>query len=175
MANKKSPLSEAEMAQKTLELIQELVWAIRSREPNELLKSVSYLQQIVDSKKTEIRRIEKKPLLHEKRQYLKKLVGSMSLVLADVELFPTNEDIAKFAREALQISITRWEKRSRYELIGMLVMQSINASHERLQEVGNLLDRISEESDSMTTIKQNVRQTGFSWNEAIRSLKTSVE
>ena len=175
MANKKSPPSEAEMAQKTLELIQELVWAIRSREPNELLKSVSYLQQIVDNKKTEIRKIEKKPLLRDKRQYLKKLVGSMPLVLADVELFPTNEDIAKFAREALQISITRWEKRSRYELIGMLVMQSINASHERLQEVGNLLDRISEESDSMTTIKQNVRQTGFSWNEAIRSLKTSVE
>lgn len=175
MATKKTVQSEADVALKTLDLIQELVWAIRSRESNELLSGVSYLRQLAQSEKVERRRAEKTPTLRDKRRDLKNLVGSMSIVLADIELFPANESIAKFAMEALQISITRWEKRSRYEMIGMLIMESINASPARLKEVGNLLSKISDESDSMAQIKQRARQTGFSWNEAIRSLSTSVE
>lgn len=175
MATKKAAQSETDVALKTLDLIQELVWAIRSRESSELLNGVSYLRYLANNEKVERRKADKKPTLKDKRRDLKALVGSMSLVLADAELFPANEDIAKFATEALQISIARWEKRSRYEMIGMLIMESINASPARLREVGNLLNKISDESDSMAQIKQRSRQTGFSWNEAIRSLSTSVE
>lgn len=175
MATKKSAQSDADVALKTLDLVQELVWAIRSRESNELLNGVSYLRNLAVHEKAERRKIEKKSTSKGGRRDLKALVGSMSLVLADVELFPANEDIAKFAAEALQISIARWEKRSRYEMIGMLIMESISASPSRLREVGSLLNKISDESDSMAQIKQRSRQTGFSWNEAIRSLSTSVE
>lgn len=175
MATKKTAQSEADVALKTLDLIQELVWAIRSRESNELLNGVSYLRHLAHNEKTERRKSGKKSTLKDRQRDLKALVGSMSLVLADLELFPANEDIAKFAMEALQISIARWEKRSRYEMIGMLIMESINASPARLKEVGSLLNKISDESDSMAQIKQRSRQTGFSWNEAIRALSTSVE
>lgn len=177
MATKKTSQSEADVALKTLDLLQELVWAIRSRESSELVNGVSYLRHLANSERIERRKAEKKgkPTLRDRRRDLKALVGSMSLVLADTELFPANEDIAKFAMEALQISIARWEKRSRYEMIGMLVMESINASPERLREVGGLLNKISDESESMAQIKRRSRQTGFSWNEAIRSLSTSVE
>lgn len=177
MAIKKTPLSEAEQALKMLDLIQELIWAIRSRETSELSSGVSYLRNLALHEKTERRKSEKisRPSLMDRRRDLKALVGSMSLVLADVELFPSNEDIAKFAKEALRIPIPRWEKRSRYEMIGMLVMESINASPARLREVAGLLNKISEESDSMDEIKKSARQTGFSWNEAIRTLSTSVE
>lgn len=175
MATKKTTQTEADVALKTLDLIQELVWAIRSRESNELLNGVSYLRLLANNEKIERRRADKKSTTRERQRDLKELVGSMSLVLADAELFPANEDIAKFAAEALQISITRWEKRSRYEMIGMLIMESINASPARLREVGDLLNKISNESDSMAQIKKRSRQTGFSWNEAIRSLSTSVE
>ena len=175
MATKKTAQSENDVALKTLDLIQELVWAIRSRETNELLNGVSYLRHLAHSEKVERRRLDKKSSHKGKQRDLKALVGSMSLVLADIELFPANEDIAKFATEALQISIARWEKRSRYEMIGMLIMESINASPARLRDVGSLLNRISDESDSMAQIKKRSRQTGFSWNEAIRSLSTAVE
>jgi hypothetical protein len=175
MATKKTSQSEADVALRTLDLLQELVWAIRSRESSELVNGVSYLRHLALNEKMERRKADKKPTLRDRRRDLKALVGSMSLVLADTELFPANEDIAKFAMEALQISIARWEKRSRYEMIGMLVMESISASPARLREVGNLLNKISDESDSMDQIKQRSRQTGFSWNEAIRSLSTSVE
>ena len=175
MATKKTTQSEADVALRTLDLIQELVWAIRSRESNELLSGVSHLRQLAQNEKAEHRKTEKKSTLRDRRHDLKALVGSMPMVLADVELFPTNEDIAKFGKEALQISIGRWGKRSRYEMIGMLVMESINASPERLRQVSNLLNKISNETDSMAKIKHSARQTGFSWNEAIRSLSTSVE
>jgi hypothetical protein len=175
MATKKTAPTQADVALKTLDLIQELVWAIRSREPNELLNGVSHLRNLAHNEKIERRRTDKKSSARDRQRDLKTLVGSMSLVLADSELFPANEDIAKFATEALGISIARWEKRSRYEMIGMLIMESINASPARLKEVGNLLNKINDESDSMAQIKKQSRQTGFSWNEAIRSLSTSVE
>lgn len=177
MAIKRSTQSEAEVALKTLDLVQELVWAIRSRETSELSSGISYLRNLAIHDKSEKRKLEKasKPSLIDRRRDLKALVGSMSLVLADSELFPSNEDIAKFAKEALRIPISRWDKRSRYEMIGMLVMESINASPARLREVATLLSKISEESDSMEEIKKSARQTGFSWNEAIRSLSTAVE
>lgn len=177
MASKKTPQSETEIALKTLDLVQELVWAIRSRETSELSHGVSYLRNLALHNKPEKRKPEKgsKSSLLDRRRDLKAIVGSMSLVLADAELFPSNEDIAKFAKEALRIPISRWEKRSRYEMIGMLVMESINASPARLREVAGLLNKISEESDSMEQIKKSARQTGFSWNEAIRTLSTTVE
>ena len=175
MATKKSAQTEPDVALKTLDLIQELVWAIRSRDSSELLHGVSYLRHLAQNEKIERRKADKKSTNRDRQRDLKALVGTMSLVLADAELFPANEDIAKFAAEALQISIARWEKRSRYEMIGMLVMESINASPARLREVGDLLNKISDESDSMAQIKKRSRQTGFSWNEAIRSLSTYVE
>lgn len=175
MAAKKKMQSDADIALKTLDMLQELVWAIRSREPNELLTGVSHLRRLATGEKALGTNIGKRTTLADKRRDLKSLVGSMSLVLADVELFPANEDIAKFANEALQIPITRWEKRSRYEMIGMLIMESINANPTRLKDVVSLLERISNESESMTQIKSRARQTGFSWNEAIRSMSTAVE
>ncbi|HCF2593178.1 hypothetical protein MNU23_30870 [Pseudomonas aeruginosa] len=175
MAIKKTEQSEADTALKTLDLLQELIWAIRSRESTDLSEGVSYLRNLAYSEKTMRRRTEKKHIPRDKQSDLKALVGSMSLVLADTELFPANESIAKFAFEALQITISRWEKRSRYEMIGMLIMESINASPERLRDVGNLLSKISDESDSMELIKQSSREIGFSWNEAIRSLRTISE
>lgn len=177
MTTKKTVRSETEVALKTLDLLQELVWAIRSREANELSSGVSYLRNLALNEKTEKRKSEKgsKSSSLDRRNSLKALVGSMPLVLADVELFPSNEDIAKFSEEALRIPISRWEKRSRYEMIGMLVTESMSASPARLREVASLLNKISEESDSMDQIKRSARETGFSWNEAIRTLSTSVE
>lgn len=177
MASKKAARSEAEVALRTLDLIQELVWAIRSRETSELSSGVAHLRSLALHERSEGKKTEKgsKASLLDRRRDLKALVGSMSLVLADAELFPSNEDIAKFANEALRIPISRWEKRSRYEMIGMLVMESINASPSRLREVAGLLNKISEESESMDEIKKSSRQTGFSWNEAIRTLSTTVE
>ncbi|HEN8710333.1 TPA: hypothetical protein U8203_004966 [Pseudomonas putida] len=174
MAIKKTEQSEADTAIKTLDLLQELIWAIRSRESTELSQGVSYLRNLASHEKMKRNKVAR-PLLRDRQSDLKALVGSMSLVLADTELFPANEDIAKFAVEALQIPISRWEKRSRYEMIGMLIMESINASPDRLRDVGELLNKISNESDSMDVIKKSSRQVGFSWNEAIRSLRTVIE
>lgn len=171
---KKLPQTDSDIALKALDLLQELIWAIRSRESSELLNGVAYLRNLTmfdkkgDSPKNKSTR-------RDTKGNLKALVGAMPIILGDLELFPTNEDIAKFAVEALQIHISRWEKRSRYEMIGMLVMESMDASDVILQGVGKFLSKLSEEAESMSQIKAKSRQTGFSWNEAIRSLSTTVE
>lgn len=174
MAKKTTPPNDSDAALKTLDMLQELVWAIKSRESSELLLGVAHLRQLASSerKKTSAKA---KAAEGDKRESLRALVGAMPLILADSELFPTNEDIAKFALEALQITISRWEKRSRYEMIGMLVMESINASDANLRDVSRLVEKVSDESDSLDEIKQSSRKTGFSWNQAIRNLSSSVE
>lgn len=170
MTKKRGSKKEVDVALKALDLLQEIVWAIRSRESDELVSGVAYLRKLAE---TEIETTSGRPSSlsnSSKGLNLRALVGLMPLVLADSELFPTNADIKKFADEALQISIVRWEKRSRYEMIGMLVMESIHATPGRLKQVTLLLNEISGDPNSFERFKRTAQQTGFSWNQAIRSL-----
>lgn len=174
MISKKVTKSEMDTAAKTLDLIQELVWAIRSREPRDLAQGISLLRDLTkDINQDELKFKGRTSLSSKKKYNLQDLVGILPLILADTELFPANKDIAKFAEEAMHISISRWDKRSRYEMIGMLVMESMHAQPKILAEVVSLLNQISNEADSMEKIKKSSQQIGFTWNEAIRTLRRS--
>ena len=169
--NQKQLLEESEAAQKALDLLQELVWAIRSRPAEELIVGVKHLRRMTKNQ------FLVAPLRsgRDAKKNVKALVGAMPLLLADVELFPSNEDIAKFAVEALSIEIPRWEKRSRYEMIGMLVMETINLGDTELKGVTRLVSSLGGGGKVLDSLKKESRQIGFSWNEAIRSLSTRVD
>lgn len=51
------------------------------------------------------------------------LIGILPIVLVDKDKFPTNGDISKFAKRSLDLDIPSWEKKSREELIGRIVVQ----------------------------------------------------
>ena len=98
------------------------------------------------------------------------LIGVLPQLLADDELFSSNQSIAKFADEVFGIQITRWEKRSRYEMIGMLVME-VRLLPEAMQaDLVRVLERLVLGGSEMKRLKRDSGQTGFSWNETIRKL-----
>lgn len=166
----KTSRNDAISAKKTLDLLQEMLWAIQSRPTSDIKAGLKYLEDSLSTESTS--RNSKKT---KDREHLLSLVGSMPLILADLELFPSNEHIAKFSSEALGIQISRWEKRSRYEMIGMLVMETINLSESRIRDLSLFLADISIGGKRLASIKKQAHGIGFSWNEAIRSLSSKAD
>ena len=151
-------------ARKTIDLVQELLWALQSRPQGEIWDGLKFLQKAI----ADIDSDRPRP---RGRRYLSSLVGSMPIILADTDLFPSNEHIAKFANEALEIPISRWEKRSRYEMIGMLVMannQTARCAGQTLV-VYFLIAYLPAARDSKS-IKRQAQDVGFSCNTANRTL-----
>ncbi len=71
-------------------------------------------------------RIDQKAARDKKTQ----LIGILPAILIDTHKFPSNEDIVKLAEKSLPIRITRWQKKSRYEIIGVIIAE-IAAKPER--------------------------------------------
>lgn len=98
------------------------------------------------------------------------LVGVIPGILVDETLFPTNEDIADFASSLLDISIPRWQKKSKYELIGHIVCHTHLAPPIRRRKLAEALESLVADRDILTRQIAKQRQGGASWNEVIQSL-----
>lgn len=98
------------------------------------------------------------------------LIGVLPRLFQDAKLFPKNEDIASFANDVLKIDITRVEKRSKYELIGMVVCECNELDDSKLEEMVNALAAITGSSEKINRFAEERKNTGFSWNETIRKL-----
>jgi hypothetical protein len=99
------------------------------------------------------------------------LVGILPLVLRDPTLFATNGAIADFAMSALGLDWERrWEKKSRFELIGEIVCSTIDLND---HELSKLVAALSILADGSTVAKKIVRDAQVSkrgWNEIIQLL-----
>lgn len=103
------------------------------------------------------------------------LVGTLPGLLRDERLFPSNEDIVEFSSMTLGITIPRWQKKSKYELIGHIVCHTDSADQARLDSLVQILDSImSDRGDAKREVEEQ-RKSGLSWNEVIQKLlKTNV-
>jgi len=98
------------------------------------------------------------------------LIGVLPGMFANEQLFPSNEDIVEFSRVALNLPISRWEKRSRYELIGRIVCEAGRLDDEGLDRLARALRRLV--SDDPNAERLTLRQRGdkLNWNEIIQML-----
>ena len=96
------------------------------------------------------------------------LIGILPSLLKDTDIFPSNIQLVQFAQEVLDLEIPRWEKRSRNELIGLIICEVEEVNKERL---GVLAEWSKNILNNKTKVKkmQNSR-SNFSWNETIREL-----
>ncbi|WP_154721149.1 hypothetical protein [Ciceribacter sp. T2.26MG-112.2] len=98
------------------------------------------------------------------------LVGSLPIIFNNVRYFPSNEDIADFANGALGLNIPRWEKRSRYELIGLIVCETAKLDDQRLGRLVEAITRVTQEDPGIDAIVADRRANSLSWNELIQIL-----
>lgn len=97
------------------------------------------------------------------------LVGVLPGLFVDERLFPTNEDISEFAVSALGVHIPRWQKKSKFELIGHIVCTANALEEEQVASLVDALSRITGEDTARLKI-EGQRQRGLSWNEVIQGL-----
>lgn len=98
------------------------------------------------------------------------LVGTLPIIFNDLRYFPTNEDIVEFANGALGLDIGRWEKRSRYELIGLIVCETAKLNNPQLDLLVEALSRITSDDVSAQRILVDRKANSLSWNELIQRL-----
>ena len=102
------------------------------------------------------------------RNSISTLIGTLPSLLKDERLFPANEDIVEFSRHALGIEIPRWQKKSKYELIGHVVCHTEKADSSRLDLLMRTLGNVVEHD--VRNKLENQRKSGMTWNEVIQNL-----
>jgi len=98
------------------------------------------------------------------------LIGVLPRLFQDKELFPQNEDITEFASAALGLDMSRAGKRSRYEIIGKIVVEMSNLGDEKFALVANALDALVDDREKLANMAEIKRSGKFSWNETIQQL-----
>lgn len=100
------------------------------------------------------------------------LIGVLPSLLRDNEIFQNNSQLVQFAEEVLGLSIPRWEKRSRNEIIGLIICEVEAVNKERLDTLALWADNILQNKNQVKAMQTKAEASGnlFSWNETIQKL-----
>jgi hypothetical protein len=103
------------------------------------------------------------------------LIGALPRLFQDTKLFPNNEDIAEFAHTVLHVAISRFEKRSKYELIGFIVCQTNELDEEKLSQLVRALAEITGSEEKLKRVLEARKAHGLNWNEAIQKISQMTD
>ena len=149
-----------------LRFVEELSWLLSSYEDLDFRALANLSDDILFSRRTQsnlLSRSGKSAEVHD-------LVGVLPSFFTDLKLFPSNSDIVEFSEIALGIGIPRWEKKSKYELVGHVVCNTNLASPQKVERlVVALQDALDERSSTRQKIARD-RESGRSWNEVIQAM-----
>lgn len=157
-------LKDQNKIKKAANFIEELAWLLKSKRTIDLEGAAYLLREL--SSESNITFNGKK----SSNTNVNDLVGYLPFLFQDEELFLYNKDIIDFAENLFDIKISRPGKRTRYELIGLVVTEITKVNKTKLKKVINALSLISKDAESLRQIKQAKQQIDFSWNEAISNL-----
>jgi hypothetical protein len=102
------------------------------------------------------------------------LVGVLPRILADEKLFPNNEDIAQFAEKALGIRLSRWEKKSKHELIGLIVCNVNDLDDSKLSKLVDALALIISGDKRATSLMKRDASGKMDWNSIIQKITSEL-
>ena len=162
----KRPLSRNEKV-RVGRFLEELSWLLESHSNLDFRALSDNYKYMSDTEKNISRHIPE-------NSNIRFLVGVLPSIFSNEQFFPTNEDLSVFSKEALNLPVPRWEKRSRYELIGLIVCETVKLNDDRLARLVNALSRITEDDPSARAIIESRKEQKLSWNEVIQRLTHGV-
>ena len=100
------------------------------------------------------------------------LIGVLPSLLKDLEIFPSLAQLVQFAKEILGIEISRWDKRSRNEIIGLIICEVEDTNKERMDILLEWSNNILNNKKRVQEMQEKAKNEGniFSWNETIQKL-----
>ena len=96
---------------------------------------------------------------------IKELIGTIPYLFVSKEHFSSNRELADFAFD-LGIELPFWEKRSRSEIIGTVIIGLSNMNRKKIKRLNNVINKI-------ITDKKAQNKEGFfsQWESAIKELE----
>lgn len=158
--NKRKKITQA------INFVEELSWLLDSKKSIDL-KEIPYLLRNLLENNLSVSGIDKFSSPNPNKNYL---IGILPNLFQDNDLFKTNIDLADFAETILKIPVNRAEKRSRYELIGLIVCEVTNLKESDLTNLVDALSKIAGSNEKLKQIKEAKKKANFSWNDAIKTL-----
>jgi hypothetical protein len=147
----------------TANFLEEFAWFLKSKRNVDLEESANILR---DFSLNHNSNIEQSPTDSK----VNDLVGVLPFLFQDKELFQYNKDIIEFAENLFNIRITRPNKRTRYELIGLIVTEVTKLNNNKLKKLIESISLITSDIDKLTEIKNAKKEINFNWNNAISNL-----
>lgn len=170
--NRNKQISDETKLRHAIDFVEELSWLLDSKnklkltEIPDILRSASEIQKsssVFNKSNGTDKYISPNPNIHY-------LIGVLPRLFKDPAIFPRNEDIVEFANEVLEIEVSRSGKRSRYELIGLIVCECNDLDDSKLDLLVSALANITGSSEKISLMVSEKKSIGFSWNETIRKL-----
>ncbi len=166
MANdSKKKLSPENERLQFFNFFEELCWLLDSNKDINLKNASKYLKESRNALAHGFLNSNK-----EKDEYI--LIGILPSLLKDEEIFQSNAQLVQFAEEVLALIIPRWEKKSRNEIIGLIVCEVEDANKERLYTLIKWSGDILNNKNKVRELQNKAKNSGnmFSWNETIQKL-----
>ncbi len=146
---------------KTANFLEEFSWFLKSKKNINLEETANLLREFSIGNQTETNSLNTN---------VNELVGVLPFLFQDKELFKYNKDIIEFAEDLFKINITRQNKRTRYELIGLIVTEVTTLNKSGLKKLIKTLSLITNDNEALIEIKKAKEDINFSWNQAISKL-----
>jgi hypothetical protein len=98
------------------------------------------------------------------------LTGVLPSVFMDDGVFSSAEEIAQFAKSVLRLQLKSYQKKSRYELIGTIVCNTIILNDSDLNELVKALTLLLNKGEKAKKIISQGKRNLFGWNQIIQEL-----
>ncbi|MFZ6846033.1 hypothetical protein [Undibacterium sp. RuTC16W] len=160
-----------------ISFIEELFWLLDSKQTHSSLQDlreflVDVRYEVNQENKLQSRKLETATNSFRSSDPNKHLlIGILPNLFQNLDIFPTNKDIAEFTHEVLDVLVSRFEKRSRYELIGLVICKINEFEQNRIYDLVSKLTAIVESDSNIERIANEKRENKyFSWNDTIKRL-----
>ncbi|BDF69484.1 hypothetical protein CE91St41_04630 [Oscillospiraceae bacterium] len=150
---------------KTLTFIEDLCWLLDANKAINFKKVPPMLRTLRES--SSLSGNDNKPDV-----IISNLIGVLPALLKDEGVFTTNSSLVQFAKEVLSLNISRWEKRSRFEIIGLIICNVEEVNADKLEALIQVSLELLKNKDKVKKEIQN-NDNLFSWNETIQKIVTN--
>ncbi len=150
--------------EKTINFLEDLCWLLDSGKKinyNEVIKIIADIKNKQDTSASNCFEEETDAL-----------IGILPQLLTDTTLFDTNRALAQFSNEILGINILNWHKRSRNEMIGVIICKVQESPEVRNGISAYLLSDILENKEKIKKLQKETENSNnqFLWNDAIHKI-----
>lgn len=159
--NKRSSL------QRSARKLEDLVLMMNLIKPNELREILDIVYELEKSQVGGLGKLSRYADINKNRNLM---VGILPRFFQDTNIFAENRDIAEFSQKVLGFTLKRYEKKSKFELIGIIVCAVNELSDKELEDVVSYLSNIIESDIKIKQLAEEKSKSDFSWNDAIKKL-----